>query len=544
MVISGLSYVQSQNIYVFRLKDKGNQYSIANPNSFLTEISVSRKSRIGITIDASDLPVNDTYINEISKTGMKILTTSRWFNWVVAEGTEHQLNLLVNKKFILSVNQIHKNQIVNENVKPFFRNEYSYLADHKKSVAAINDIYDYGYGRNQIEMLNGIELHNQGYDGKGIIIAVLDAGFEYVDQLDVFDSLFINNQILGTKNFAEPGLNVFEGGISSHGTMVLSTMGGNLPGQLVGTAPKASYWLLRTEYAPTERLIEEYYWVAGAEFADSIGADIINSSLGYTEFNDTTENHTYEDMDGNTTIVTMGADKAAEKGILVINSAGNEGNSPWHYIGAPADGDSVLSVGAVNASGIYAYFSSHGPTYDGRVKPTLVTQGQSAAVANTFGSISYGSGTSFASPIMAGMSACLLQAFPTLSNMEIIEAMVKTASYFDAPTDTCGYGIPDMVNAYNYIKFYGIAETQNKKLLVYPNPLIDNQLTIQLSNKPINALTIKIYNVLGVLVYQNDSANPSEENTITLSGLNLVQGVYLLTVINGSEVFSSKLVKK
>lgn len=543
MIISGLSFAQSHNIYVIRLKDKGNEFSLVNPGSFLTENSVSRKSRMGVKIDVSDLPVNNTYINEISKTGMKILTTSKWFNWVVAEGSEQQLNLIMNKKFVLSINQIHDNQTDIESIKPFFRDEYSAFADHRKSVLAINDIYDYGYGRNQIEMLNGIELHNRGFDGKGIIIAVLDAGFEYADQLDVFDSLFINNQILGTKNFAEPGLNVYEGGISSHGTMVLSTMGGNLPGQLVGTAPKASYWLLRTEYAPTERLIEEYYWVAGAEFADSIGAHIINSSLGYTEFNDTSENHTYEDMDGNTTIVTIGADKAAEKGILVVNSAGNEGNSPWHYIGAPADGNSVLSVGAVNASGIYAYFSSRGPTYDGRVKPTLVTQGQSAAVANTFGSISYGSGTSFASPIMAGMSACLLQAFPSLSNMEIIDAMVKTASYYDNPTDTCGYGIPDMVSAFNYVKFYGITNTRNKELLVYPNPLIGNQLTIQFDKKFISTLTIRIFNVMGVQAYQNNNIILSEENSVVLPGLNLDPGVYFLTVSDGSEEFHSKFVK-
>lgn len=541
MIISELSFAQTQNVYVIRLRDKGNHFNVDNPQTFLTPNSILRKNRLGIDIDNSDVPVNEEYASEISNTGMKILTRSKWFNWVVAQGTEQQVLNCLNKKFVVSVSKINNEQIFNDKPKSFFKNEWVESLSNTKSGAFINGIYDYGKGYNQIAMLNGIELHNMGFDGRGITIAVLDAGFEYADQLDVFDSLFINNQILGTRNFAEPGKNVFEGGISSHGTMVLSTMGGYLSGELIGTAPKANYWLVRTEYAPTERLIEEYYWVAGAEFADSVGADIINSSLGYTEFNDTTENHEYKDMDGNTTIVTVGADKAAEKGILVVNSAGNEGNSPWYYIGAPADGDSVLSVGAVNAGGIYAYFSSKGPTYDGRIKPDVVCQGQGSAVANTFGTISYGSGTSFSSPIMAGMAACLLQAYPAMNNMLIISALQQSASYKEFPSDTCGYGIPDMMKAFNHLKYYSIEESNSGEVKLFPNPVAE-ELSVQMKNSDQKA-TVKIFSISGVMVLEKNFM-VTADCRLNIPVSELTPGVYMLNVFTQESSFSSKFVKK
>ena len=228
-------------------------------------------------------------------------------------------------------------------------------------------------------MLNGDALHDMGYDGAGKIIAILDAGFLNANNLDAFDSLWNNGQILGTRDFVSPqNPNIF--GSHYHGTMVLSTMGANWPGQMVGTAPKADYWLIRTEDGDSECLIEELNWVSGAEFADSLGADVINSSLGYTTFDDPTLDHSYEDMDGNTTPVTIGADMAVSKGMIVVNSAGNSGGSFWQYIGAPADGDSVFSIGAVDGLGNYAYFSSTGPTYDGRMKPNVVAQGQGSTI--------------------------------------------------------------------------------------------------------------------------------------------------------------------
>ncbi len=300
-------------------------------------------------------------------------------------------------------------------------------------------------------MLNGIALHDMGYDGTGMTIAVLDAGFLHADTLRVFDSLWMNGQILGTKDFVSPqSPDIF--GAHYHGAMVLSTMGGNWPGKMVGTAPHAHYWLLRSEDGGSEYLIEELNWVSAAEFADSVGADVINSSLGYTTFDNPSQNHTYADMDGNTTPITIGADMAVSKGMIVVNSAGNDGGSSWQYIDAPADGDSVFSIGAVTASGNYASFSSTGPTYDGRIKPNVVAQGSGSTIINPYnGLVSTGSGTSFSSPITAGMVACLWSAHPNKRTTQIMDAIQQSGSLAGNPNNQLGWGIPDYLAAHNLL---------------------------------------------------------------------------------------------
>lgn len=277
-----------------------------------------------------------------------------------------------------------------------------------------------------------------------MVICILDAGFLNVDTLSCFDSLWINNKILGTYDFVANEVSVFED--YQHGTEVLSCIGANWPGKLVGTAPQAYFWLLRTEDAATELIIEEDNWVAGAEFADSVGADIINSSLGYTTFDAQTsnQNHTRADLDGNTAYATNGADIAAAKGILVCNSAGNEGGSGWKYISIPADGDSVCTVGAVDILGVRAGFSSQGPTADNRIKPDVVACGSGTAVIDPFTStVAYYSGTSFSSPLTAGMAACLWQANPTKNNMNILNAMRNSGSKSNSPDTLLGWGIPN-----------------------------------------------------------------------------------------------------
>jgi len=301
---------------------------------------------------------------------------------------------------------------------------------------------------------------------------VIDGGFYNANNLDVFDSLWQNNQILGTRDFVYGGEVSFDG--SPHGSMVLSLMGGNYPGQLIGTAPKATYWLIHSEDIDSEYLIEEYNWVSAAEFADSVGADVINSSLGYTEFDDPSQNHTYADMNGDTAPATNGADMVAKKGILVVNSLGNSGADNWYYLGAPSDGDSVMGIGAVDGNGIYAGFSSHGPSYDGRVKPDVVAQGSGVYVADPYGGgFGYGGGTSFSSPILAGMAACLWQANPTLNNMQIADAIRQSASQYLTPDDMLGFGIPDFVLANNILTIIIGPDGEMAYLKVYPNPFRD-----------------------------------------------------------------------
>ncbi len=417
--LDSIAQVAPEKYWVKFLPSQNNSpySSIQNPEEFLTQKAIERRINQGISIVENDLPVNPSYIQAVANTGATLLNVSKWFNSVTVFTEDPAVIVAINAlTFVSSVDNIINSTIEQEQnfIKSFFKNETVTELPVENTLKGISSGKSYSYGSafNQIEMLNGIALHELGFDGAGMTIAVLDAGFTNVDILAAFDSLWINNQILGYKDFADP-LNPDIFGSHSHGTNVLSTMGANLPGEMVGTAPKANFWLLRSEYAPTEFIIEELNWASAAEFADSVGVDIINSSLGYNTFNEPTYNHTYQDLDGNTAPATMAADLAASKGILVVNSAGNEGNNSWMYVNAPADGDSVFSIGAVDASGNYASFSSIGPTYDGRIRPNVVAQGQSSAIISSFsGNVVTGSGTSFSSPITAGMVACLWQAHP------------------------------------------------------------------------------------------------------------------------------------
>ena len=532
-------------IYELQFKDKGpNADAAFNPSVFLSEKAVERRLKHQIPFDQSDIPVNDQYIKSVTENGAKILTRSRWFNNIVVEATPNMVEQISALPFVAAVrliddgtNQVHLSQ------KPFMEGESigKWTAGIPKK--ATSDLYDYGAAFNQINQLKGQYLHNHGYSGQGMTIAVLDAGFNSVDVMTCFDSLRANNQIKGTRDFAQPGNNVYATTMHSHGTSVLSCMGAYVNGQMVGTAPKADYWLLRSEVGEYENIIEEYFWVSAAEFADSIGADLINSSLGYTEFDPPgTTNHTYADMDGNTTYITKGADKAAEKGILVVNSAGNSGGTydPWKYIGAPADGDSVFSIGSVDASGNRSSFSSLGPTYDRRIKPTVSAQGSNSAIFYP-GGLSYGSGTSFSSPITCGITACLWQALPALNNMGIIEAIKATSSQVNHPDSLLGWGIPNYELALTTLSVE--TQTANKALKTYPNP-VSNKLTISLPEKMHGNYTVQIIDIQGKTLYStkgyNDLLRSLQINTISY----LSSGIYLIKLTDDLTTYSGKFVKK
>jgi subtilisin family serine protease len=319
-------------------------------------------------------------------------------------------------------------------------------------------------------------------------------------------------------------------------------MGGNLPGELIGTAPEASYYLLRSEDGESEFLIEELNWVSAAEYADSVGADVINSSLGYTTFDDASMNHTYQDMDGNTAPITIGADIAASKGILVVNSAGNSGGGSWQYIGAPADGDSVFSIGAVNSSGSYASFSSTGPTYDGRTKPNVVAQGQGSAIANAWsGDITFGSGTSFSSPITAGMVACLWQAHPGARNTEIMAAIEQSGSLANNPNYQLGYGIPDYMVAHGLVTDSGAEIEAGREISIYPIPFGD-YFVIRLDRIATSDLEVALVDVTGKMVFKTSIGFRSNQYRISGMG-ELPNGVYFLRVKEGNTSYTRKLVR-
>jgi serine protease AprX len=468
------------NKYFIRFTDKNNSpYSIDNPSQFLSQRAIDRRVNQDISIDVTDLPVNPDYLQGVAELGATILNPSKWLNGVTVY-TENPAVIAAIEAlpYVAGVtkspeNQPGGNDLYSNTDKSFFLHEtYNKVNENTLKQADQTGAFDYGFGFNQVQMLNGDVFHEMGYRGQGKVIAVLDAGFINANTLTVFDSIWQNNQVLGTRDFVRGGEVLFDE--HPHGSMVLSCMAANVPGQLIGTAPKASYWLLRSEDGATEYIIEEYNWVSAAEFADSVGADVINSSLGYTEFNDPGQNHTYADMDGNSTPVTIGADMAAKKGILVVNSLGNEGSSAWYYLSAPSDGDSVLGIGAVDGSGIYAGFSSHGPSYDGRVKPDVVAQGSGVAIVDPYGGgLTFGGGTSFSSPILAGMAACLWQANPSLNNMQIAQAIRESASQYSTPDDFLGHGIPDFVMANNILTVISGPGSKEGYFDIYPNPFQD-----------------------------------------------------------------------
>jgi serine protease AprX len=546
--IFSLSFSQvAPDRYWVKFTDKNNTpFSISNPEAFLSQKAIDRRIAHDIPIVENDLPVDPVYIQGVVNTGATLLNTSKWFNSVTVYTNDPTVVAAINAlPYVLSVEKSKPSPgIYREKFeKPFFENEsYAKIPEGEFQKSGTSGMaYNYGQAFNQINMVNGIPLHDMGFDGEGMTIAVLDAGFLNTNILTAFDYLWDNGKILGYKDFVSPSNpDIF--GSHSHGTSVLSTMGANLPDQIVGTAPNASYWLLRSEDGSSEYLIEELNWVSAAEFADSVGADIINSSLGYTTFDDPTQNHTYEDMDGNTTPVTIGADMAASKGMIVVNSAGNSGSSQWLYIGAPADGDSVFSVGAVTSNGSYASFSSIGPTYDGRLKPNVVAQGQGTTIVSAFsGDVVTGSGTSFSSPITAGMVACLWQSSPLTRNMVILETIQLTGSHASNPNYQVGYGIPDYFMAFNLITDSG-PDIIKDQILVYPNPFKDN-ITIRYNHDTGYLTFIQITDLAGKEVFYAD-VNKRSGFIYKVEGLeNLAAGVYLLKAGIDDTLITKKVIR-
>lgn len=538
--------------YWITFNDKANSpYSINSPEQFLSPAAINRRTLQGIAVQENDLPVNPDYVAQIQATGVQVLTKSRWFNAVTIQTEDTNLLATIRAlPFVGRSEQVARlkaKTVADEFMADLMRMAEALEAQQRKAAApkqksAFTDAY-YGNADVQIEMIAGHKMHNMGFKGKGISIAVLDAGFYNVDQINHFDSLRQTGRLLGTKDFVQGGTQVFED--NSHGMSVLSTMAANTPGEIVGTAPEANYWLIRTEDAASEFIIEEHNWVAGAEFADSVGAWIINSSLGYTKFDDTLTSHTYNDLDGNTTPITVGADLAASKGILVVNSAGNSGTDSWRFIGAPADGDSVLTIGAVTSERAYATFSSRGPTTDGRIKPNVCAMGQQSFLVVSSGEIARSNGTSFSSPILAGMAACLWQAHPSATAMEIFKAIEQSADQYENPDDLKGFGIPDFMKAHGILSRVSINETATDSIVnVFPNPFIDG-LSLEYFSVTEQEITITVHKLSGKRIYEEKvKVYPFVNNLIQLEKLRKVgSGTYTVMVSNGKETFVKRIVK-
>lgn len=525
--------------YYVQFTDKNNSpYSIDNPAEFLTQRAIDRRSNQGITIRENDIPVNPQYLQGVAAIGVEMLNPTRWLNGVTVFTEDpaliEQIETLPYVSGTLKFNYSQK--YVSDKFKEIqvdTQSDYS-GSRNSKSTSSL----DYGLAFGQIDQLNGIPLHDKGYQGEGMVIAVLDAGFTGVQAHPVFDYLWENDKILGTKDFVYMGGNVFDG--HQHGKMVLSCMGANLPGEMIGTAPEADYWLLRSEEGPHENIIEEYNWVSAAEFADSVGADVINSSLSYATFDLSQWDYTQEDMDGNTAIATRGADIATSKGILVCNSAGNSGS----WIGSPGDADSVFTVGSVNLDDERSGFSSIGPTADGRIKPTAMACGDSATIAVGNSGISYGNGTSFSSPIMAGMVVCLWQSHPEMLVMEVYEAIKESGSYADDPDNYMGWGIPNFNGADSILTSIEPPSYGDELISVSPNPF-SNRLNVYINIDSAENISIEIINMAGeIVLYRQYKITKFDKSFELTSGLNsLPQGLYFLKIVTNNRTSVVKIIK-
>ncbi|KLT68255.1 MULTISPECIES: S8 family serine peptidase [unclassified Flavobacterium] len=508
LLFSSALFAQEDAWVYFNAKPNA-QFYLDNPLQMLSQRALDRRTNQNIALSSTDVPVETTFVTQVKQsTGITVMAQSKWLNALHIRGSQADINALKNFTFVDKV--VFANKILNTTSKKDTENKIAKTKDKFK--ATVN--YAYGASANQIQMLNGQVLHQQNYTGSGKIIAVLDAGFPGVDVAQPFQRLINNNQILGGYDFTTRNANFYAG--DEHGTMVLSTMGGYKENSLVGTAPDASYYLFITEIDATENPVEESLWVEAAEKADEFGVDIITTSLGYFGFDNANYSHTYSDMNGTTNFISRGAEMAFSKGIVVLASAGNEGNTTERHIGGPADAVSVIAVGSVTASKVRSSFSSIGPSFDSRIKPEVMAQGSSAVVSSPAGTITTIDGTSFSCPIMAGMVACLWQAFPSKTNQEIRQMILKSSDRYTVPNNDYGYGIP------NFGSTLGVDDFQISSFSVYPNP---TQATVTFALSDQNTASITIYSVLGQKVLEKQITN---ENS-TLSLQTLKSGLYFYT---------------
>ena len=458
-------------------------YSLLLPQQFLSPRAIERRARRGIAIDERDLPVNPSYVEQLRLLGARVRYTSRWFNAAVIDVPPDLLPQIEALAVVATVEYVGKYY----SPRPFKKKKpLPFKADYERI-----DL-PYGFADHQVRMLQGQALHDLGFRGAGQLIAVLDGGFIEVDRSPFFEQLRKNGQLRDGWDFVDIDGEVFEA--STHGTMVLSTMGANLPGLMVGTAPGADYVCIKTEDTRGEYRIEECNWIAGAEYADSLGADIINSSLGYTTFSDTSMNYAYADMDGLTSRASRAANLAFARGMIVVNSMGNSGNDPWRYLGVPADARYVIAVGATDYQGERASFSSLGPSADQRIKPNVSAMGENLAVAATRGyDVISSNGTSFSSPLIAGMIASLWSALPNYDQQEIFELVQAVGHQYPQPDTELGFGIPDFLQAFLgetasrslvYLDAYELLmvkppEARTWRLLLVSDPSQTAQITIK-----------------------------------------------------------------
>lgn len=524
--------------YLVYFKDKANTpFSTQKPEEFLSQRAILRRQRQSISITPTDFPVNPTYAQAIRQTGAKVLFTSRWFNAALLEATDTQLAAIRSLPFFKGI----------ERDLPLASSTTTGIArlGTEQAKFGTQESVDYGRMLSQLALLGVPDLQDKGFKGQGMLIALLDAGYSRANELAYLKPLFDNKRILDTYDFISRETNVYNDHF--HGLNCLSTIAAYLPGQMVGAAYEANFALYRTENEYSETPYEEATWVLAAERADSLGADIISCSLGYSQFDDSRYDYTYQNLDGKTALISRAAKIAARVGILVVVAAGNEGNDPWKYITPPADADSVLAVGATYTNRSYAPFSSIGPTVDGRIKPDVAAVGVGAVIGNNVGtgSVSTGNGTSFATPQIAGLAAILWQSQPHLTAQQLIGVLRKSGHQAANPDNMLGYGVPSVKQAEVIIEQeyppLALEPTALTHIEVFPNPS-QEFIFLRFGMKPILQSTqITVLNTNGTELYKNPT---STEPLVKVPVGYLPTGLYFLKVSTDREVRVVKFIKQ
>ena len=517
--------------YFVYFKDKaGTPYTVEQPQSFLSARALARRSRQGIAVRPRDLPVSPAYLAQVRAVSghPQVVFTSRWLNGAVLACDSVTLAQVQQLPAVRSAQLLSR-------VPPQAPAPAPVVTPTPTPAAPASPRATYGKAYAQNQLIGAVAMHDAGYRGEGMQIAIFDAGFPGADRITALQNIQTQSRVASTHNFVDGGRQVYLR--NGHGTACLSLIGGELPGYYVGTAPHATFHLCITEDVDSESPMEEANWLAAAEYADSVGVDVISSSLGYNTFDDAALSHTYAQLNGRTALASQAALGAARAGMVVVNSAGNDGNNSWHYIGVPADADSIITVGAVDSLRNHAGFSSYGPTADGRIKPTLSSMGVASAVLAPSGVAVRGNGTSYACPELAGLVAGFWQANPTLSAQQVIAALEAGASQAQAPDNTLGYGIVDFKAAYNRLHpgaplAAKAAAPAGEQLAVFPNPSHLDELMLALpASLRGQVLRVRVRDAKGTLVSEQLlPASPAATAALRLSGRSLAPGPYLCTV--------------
>lgn len=519
LFVSASAWAQKNRYMVFFSDKTGTPHSLSTPSTFLSERALDRRTKGKVEpVNEEDLPVVPSYVTQVRATGAEAFFTTRWMNGVLVEATAAELAAIQLLPFVASTEFVAANHRLLGGRK-------GWISKTQGTSAATDE---------QLSMLGIDSMHADGYRGEGIRIAVFDSGFPGVESVGAFQSLRNDGRIVMTQDFITNSGNVYQ--FDDHGTNVLSIMAATTT-NFTGGAPDAEYLLFVTEDVATEFRVEEYNWLFAAEQADSAGADIIQSSLGYFEFDDPAMNYTYDDLDGNTAIVSLAAKKALERAMVVVVSAGNEGGTEWQRVTPPADTPGVVAVGAISSSGVRAPFSSFGPVPTGIFKPDVVALGVSVSSIAQNGSLNSVSGTSAAAPLVTSLAAGLLQRFYDSIPHRITSAMVASASNSATPNDEIGFGIPGYFATRNLLEVrYGPD--------AYPNPATTT-LWLTFAPPTVGEIDqIAIFDMQGKVVMMVDNQVLTWNNsTEALDVSGLAAGIYILRLIGKSATFTYRFVK-